>query len=1533
MAGNAAAWAPPDSDFADSSWSPPEADFVPQETLGGAAQAAGTGLTNAALGTAENVMNVGSNVENLGIAAYGTTKGILASAYPKTPEGETLARDGRSTITPHGMYHWVQKDPKGNDVDAYNTKPPPADIDARAPTVPNNPDLPEADIKPLMDPQKAHDWVASNVGKGAVDLSENTRANRFIQAGTTGLASALATGPTGLARNAIAGGAGMLAAEGVSEAGGGAAAQNAAALLVGHGVGKIGARPVATAPAAPEAAVPADTRSVSEQMLSAGAPEAAEGGAAATGSAGTPEATEPATAMVQAFDAKHPESAPEGFEGKVMSVQPGGTPIKLAGQPEGTVPAPPGKVRMHLTPDETDPNTVRLNAMQSAETGKGHGTAAMQEVTNDADQHGVSLKLDAAPLDSKSGQTTADLMKFYSAHGFEPDPTGGAAGSMVRHPIEPETPAEAPAETPVAQQGDDNHPMRNGQPYTLMSAEKADMTPAQNADRTRALQAYLYKGGFQHAPTMGSFEGKTENSFAVQTDTPQKKIAMEHLGNIFNQDSVIHVDGDSNAEYRDLAANRMPGAAASPMGKMTMTDPDTARAQPGWTQDGDGNHYIVQPHEGQAAGPTGMNLPGQKGAVGDLEKQSTAGMRSRQSGSMFGGPFKTGAPENAASPADAADRHDTFNRMGFGPVRNSAISGDERQAGMEFQTSKLKNPAGDSVNAQMNSERNTLRAHAQEMIDTTGGSDGLGQTDTLRRGAAMEAPVNGLHQHLEDQMQKVYEAAKAQARATGQPAKIDQFNKFVNGQRSEFESTTDGAQLWKGVMRRAQELGLTEAGSEVFKPATVEQAERLRQYITNAWQPKTSRLIGAMKGALDEDMGKYGGADLFKQARGIRTSMARDIEEPEGVASLLIPKNVNRLGINRNVEQTDVPSHVASMEPGQLTQYLNVLRKAHATDDPALQAAAVKAHQELRAQYANEYKAAADKNQGMWNQSAGNNYLKANEANMRQVFKPEEMQRFADNDNAGRWLALDRSYPGAEAQKQNLATSALQMAGKHAEGIGGVFGHFPGLVAGRLAEAGADKLSNMMTAKNAEKLYTDVSKVPTPAIPGQKGAVGDLGGTQSTAGMRGKQTGGYTPMAREQIERILATAPRGSNAWEKAKAAQDAAGGPRTGQSTAEDFAFGPGQRGAVGNLPKQSTAGAKSKQGGVGKKAPIPDEINAGLTPQERVQLRTDTTARMIDAFNNSPAKTPEYAAAALAGQAKRGWYRASAEAIANVFGPDAPRFGAVLASMSPQTSVQMNFHNAVRTFINWDNAGRPTDPAAIKNIMQQSVQKKNPEDPGLLHAWVPNTINALTHPTPENMQLSGPKVDSFMKNLRGNTNEVTNDAWMAAFAKMNPAKMGGSGNQAGPGKSPTYIAMSAKVRNAATMLTKMTGENWTPSEVQETVWSWAKTAFEHSSAQGEKIQDMVKKGAITDDLIRSTPDFHQLFGSAEHTGFIAGSRYGENAKRLAGTKGASTPAGGPTEKTQAAQRALAPHLNRAAERLNETLEERRAKGEEPNF
>lgn len=301
-------------------------------------------------------------------------------------------------------------------------------------------------------------------------------------------------------------------------------------------------------------------------------------------------------------------------------------------------------------------------------------------------------------------------------------------------------------------------------------------------------------------------------------------------------------------------------------------------------------------------------------------------------------------------------------------------------------------------------------------------------------------------------------------------------------------------------------------------------------------------------------------------------------------------------------------------------------------------------------------------------------------------------------------------------------------------------------------------------------------------------------------------------------------------------------------------------------------------------------------LTPEESARL-TPLGVKGLRALqkgydSGEISQVEDLAEMASRGDVKRGWYQHSAEAIADVFGDDAPRFVALLASMSPQTSVESNLTNALNVWKNWTKAGRPTDPNEIKAVMGRSVQGNKGED-SILDAWINNSVLSLTAPDARAIQLSGPKVHSFAGNLRGLVNEVTNDAWMAKAMNVSQELFEGaslkdldaltlSGKRAG-GKGIGYLFTNAQTRKAAKLLSEKTGVKWTPDQVQETVWSWVKTVMEKRAEKGEARTIRELADAVTNEEIAGTPDFAGLLNAGGYREILEEAGYGPKLGLLA--------------------------------------------------
>jgi hypothetical protein len=337
-------------------------------------------------------------------------------------------------------------------------------------------------------------------------------------------------------------------------------------------------------------------------------------------------------------------------------------------------------------------------------------------------------------------------------------------------------------------------------------------------------------------------------------------------------------------------------------------------------------------------------------------------------------------------------------------------------------------------------------------------------------------------------------------------------------------------------------------------------------------------------------------------------------------------------------------------------------------------------------------------------------------------------------------------------------------------------------------------------------------------------------------------------------------------------------------------------------------------------------------LTPSERERVITRTANTLVKHFTDLPS-AQEMAAVAYSGRAKKGWYNRSANAIVSVFGQaDAPRFAALLASLSPQTDVETNFNNAVNVWRGWIEADRPKDETSIMRIVGENVE--GDKGPGsVLPAWMPNSVRALTAPEGSGqIDISGPKVSSFMQNLLGEVNEVTNDTWMANWAGIQQTRFKGADRGEADavgnlyGKGPGYLAMNALTRKAADILSKQTGEMWSPAEVQETVWSWAKALYEKASSK-QSATDIVKSQSLTHGDINSVPDFEAAFVKDTYAQILDLAGYGDNIDNLkytvderAANAGSNGPGGTPfsAEGSGFSQAAFNKYLGASASRLD---------------
>ena len=294
----------------------------------------------------------------------------------------------------------------------------------------------------------------------------------------------------------------------------------------------------------------------------------------------------------------------------------------------------------------------------------------------------------------------------------------------------------------------------------------------------------------------------------------------------------------------------------------------------------------------------------------------------------------------------------------------------------------------------------------------------------------------------------------------------------------------------------------------------------------------------------------------------------------------------------------------------------------------------------------------------------------------------------------------------------------------------------------------------------------------------------------------------------------------------------------------------------------------------------------------RENMTQRFNTVNKLIEKYEKMDL-VEEMGTIALAGASKRGWYKESGELLGEVFGDDFPRFAALLGATSPQLAVRGNLINALNIWRNWDAAGRPTDPAEIKRIMGESVQGEKGEG-SVLNAWFDNTVTALTEGE-DQLLLSGGKVDSFMRNIMGDPDAVTLDTWMAHYFGTKQSLFGGAGTSpdfpGDPGFTAEYQAVSAITRKAAEALSERTGDEWTPAEIQETVWSFVKSVIEMRRRGDQRsIDEIIKSGDVTAEVVRGADDFATLMADDDVGGILKGTDYGGRLEGALGQRSGAT-------------------------------------------
>jgi hypothetical protein len=387
-------------------------------------------------------------------------------------------------------------------------------------------------------------------------------------------------------------------------------------------------------------------------------------------------------------------------------------------------------------------------------------------------------------------------------------------------------------------------------------------------------------------------------------------------------------------------------------------------------------------------------------------------------------------------------------RLGIDEARKSALTGNMKEAATDFQQSKLDNQAGNFMRAKLDAERAALTQHAENIVQNTGGTVGSDLATAYTRGETILKPLDNLSDYFNRQIKTLYQ--EADERAKGVNIDMPRLHEKIGGDQADFLATEEGTALLRGLTARMKSLGIKEGeGGGV----TVEQAERLKQFMNNAWQPRTAKLINGLREAIDDDVTSSAGEDIYGQARALRRMRAVTLDEPNGIGKLLDASGPE--GINRKVPIEQIPDRLAGMPVDQLAHVVRTLRTVPEELQPQAQAAL----SELRAHFANKVLDAGAGRVGQWGSRDVSRYIRNNQAKLEMVMSPEELSQLGDLEEGGRILRLDQTYPGQIVQAHNLiargALAGIRAGGAVAGEVLGSAVGAPGLGSAVGAGAGA----------------------------------------------------------------------------------------------------------------------------------------------------------------------------------------------------------------------------------------------------------------------------------------------------------------------------------------------------------------------------------------------------------------------------------------------------------------------------------------------
>jgi hypothetical protein len=347
-------------------------------------------------------------------------------------------------------------------------------------------------------------------------------------------------------------------------------------------------------------------------------------------------------------------------------------------------------------------------------------------------------------------------------------------------------------------------------------------------------------------------------------------------------------------------------------------------------------------------------------------------------------------------------------------VDMAAIEGKGKERATNFDVSRTDTPQGNLLAEKIADEQRRLNNYGESLIKKSGGTLGLDEATSYKRGNTLLAPFEEYGNHLDDQISKLY--AERDKTAKEIPVKTN-FTKDLLDDQS-VTQLGDNDKLAKATNAKMVKLGMIDKDGNLLD-TNAHTAEQLRKWLNspNVWSPQNAGLHRLLKESIDNDVFAHADQAIYNDARALHGLKKDTLDNPNGIANILDQSGPN--GINRKVDVEKVASKIAGLGVDQFTHVIDTLDKM----PPQMQAKAQKAKAEIKAQFLNQ----------AINQKTPSKltiYLEDNKEVMNRLFTPEEMADIRDYHNAAHILKTDVGYKGAAVQKINVEQKLMGKVGE-----------------------------------------------------------------------------------------------------------------------------------------------------------------------------------------------------------------------------------------------------------------------------------------------------------------------------------------------------------------------------------------------------------------------------------------------------------------------------------------------------------------------